>query len=99
SDSDLLSFPTRRSSDLVMPSRLALSKTCLTRSGRERALPTKLFSANSTTILSVPAETRLAETLTSACPSLGVGVGTSSIVVLPRSEEHTSELQSRENLV
>src|SRR5512141_708220 len=65
------------------PSRRALSITWRTRSGRERALPARLFSANSTSIRSVPAETREADTLTRAMPGPGTGMGTSAMVVLP----------------
>src|SRR6185295_9110416 len=42
-----------------------------------------LFSANSTTMRSVPADTKLAATFTNAKPSRGVGTGTSSTMVLP----------------
>ena len=65
------------------PSCRALSITCLTRSGRERALPTRFFSANSTTMRSVPADTRLAAVLTNANPARGVGTGTSSTIAFP----------------
>src|SRR6266511_6229114 len=67
----------------AIPSRRALSRTCLTRSGRDCALPSRLFSANSTTMRSVPAETSEAATFTRACPARGAGMGTSSIVALP----------------
>jgi hypothetical protein len=43
-----------------------------TRSGRERALPTRDFSANSTTMRSVPAETRL-DSKPSQAPALARG--------------------------
>src|SRR5512140_2075119 len=68
---------------LMSPSRRAFSSTWRVRSGRERALPTSDFSANSTTIRSVPAETRLAAVRTRAVPGRTDGAGTSATTALP----------------
>ena len=54
-----------------------------TRSGRERALPTRLFLARSTIIFSVPADTREWAVRTSTPPGRSEGGGTSSSFISP----------------
>src|SRR5690606_42049632 len=85
---DLHSFPTRRSSDLT-PSRSAIS--CHDQPS-ERAFSTCSASRRSASTRS----DRTARRPTSGSVLLAASMSTGSMA---RSEEHTSELQSRENLV
>src|SRR5207302_8545188 len=94
----LPSFPTRRSSDLACV-HLGLNvanDVFDTTSGADRAnvTPTQ-FSGGSRVILYGLLSLRQMVGLMVAFYAVGVGIG----LYLARSEEHTSELQSRENLV
>ena len=73
-----------------IPSRLALSKTCLTRSGRDLAFASRLFSANSIAIRSVPAETSETAVLTSTVPRRAEIAGTSCTDMAPSFGKCTS---------
>src|SRR5690606_40981225 len=86
----LHSFPTRRSSDLTVSSALPRNATCLR--PRSRTSATSRSCAPATT-------TRLGRR--SPCRTTGPSPARSSPTAptAARSEEHTSELQSRENLV
>src|SRR5690606_41814913 len=76
---DLLSFPTRRSSDLLLIGLGVVAAVCFLLIGLRASLVVML------SMLSVIAIT--------------LGVLYAAGITLNRSEEHTSELQSRENLV
>src|SRR5690606_41590818 len=88
----LLSFPTRRSSDLA-PLVAGL--------GALVALRGRVPSAVSRHLTRVPASVRdgLGAGLRAAALLLALGLAVVVLAVVLRSEEHTSELQSRENLV
>src|SRR5690606_41040324 len=81
--SDLLPFPTRRSSDLLVPS------------GGRTGLSGGAVAANGELVVSLERMNR-AIAFDPVDRTLTVQAG---MVLEARSEEHTSELQSRENLV
>src|SRR5690606_41554635 len=89
----LLSFPTRRSSDLGNPVRTE----DVAHPDRHRRVARLLVEDVDGVVLSVHGIDRGASRNTRLTNLLSDGVGWSHPVV--RSEEHTSELQSRENLV
>src|SRR5690606_41985640 len=85
---DLRSFPTRRSSDLPHP--------------RQCSVAARANSSFRWSLSSVIVPTVEREVLTGLVWSIAIAGGTPSMrstCGLSRSEEHTSELQSRENLV
>ena len=67
----------------LRPSRRALARTCLARSGRALALPARLLRANSTDMRSVPAEISDARVRTRTWPAVTLGAGTSRTASLP----------------
>src|SRR5207244_10703247 len=89
----LYSFPTRRSSDLVMsvdPVTLQVIQARL--AGIVQEMQNSLFRTGYSTIIR--------ESQDASCAILNTqGEVVAQHVVLPRSEEHTSELQSPDHLV
>src|SRR5690606_42082786 len=83
---DLPSFPTRRSSDL--------------RSTAPRSVPGRGATAKSARAITSSARSQVGRLRAASAPRMRV-ISTSSpkVASVSRSEEHTSELQSRENLV
>src|SRR5690606_41868249 len=86
---DLHSFPTRRSSDLTV---LTISNLVKSFAGDGRSAAGRVFAVNDVSL-----EVGEGEMFTLLGPS-GCGK-TTTLRSVARSEEHTSELQSRENLV
>src|SRR5690606_42015407 len=84
---DLPSFPTRRSSDLVATSRISAPSSHESQSLREASITA---SASCHASSSAGAGRR---------PKARASSSVSETPTTQRSEEHTSELQSRENLV
>src|SRR5690606_41484403 len=94
---DLHSFPTRRSSDLYPPlPRSPPGVRATTRKMRRTIMSTADAEVIASSV--VYHKVGSAEALRNGEP-LGVTVGDQAVAVFLRSEEHTSELQSRENLV
>src|SRR5690606_40967149 len=83
----LHSFPTRRSSDLASPSAIHRSEVCV---GIET--PTRTSSGARVSPPSTPPPP-------APSPAQAPSANTAAAPKATRSEEHTSELQSRENLV
>src|SRR5690606_40560747 len=90
---DLHSFPTRRSSDLNTPKALANRKTVSARLAAGSVTSNPWTSADTENFSMAPVLKlrRVNSRVRTARVITGVVIG--------RSEEHTSELQSRENLV
>src|SRR5690606_40165365 len=88
----LLSFPTRRSSDLIDPTQNLTAPIAQNPVERHRALPRlyKLHPFIFAHIETLPVDGKAVRILHND------GLGS---LLFDRSEEHTSELQSRENLV
>src|SRR5690606_40070656 len=84
------SFPTRRSSDLATPGECTLAR----RTAHSERPSTAARHRPRTRVKRVSSTTT--ETASATCCTRAARSGTSS---RRRSEEHTSELQSRENLV
>src|SRR5690606_39373395 len=93
------SFPTRRSSDLSIDP----SSTISWKLREYRKSPTSTLAALPHTALAVLRPRRRSDaSTTSSCSSVEVWMNSTTAASwcasAPRSEEHTSELQSRENL-
>src|SRR5690606_41559399 len=86
------SLATRRSSDLAGPMSGNASSTKSTAFGSPPSFRTISLTEVSTMFFNVFVATRL------PTRSFGLWIA-GSLTMMPRSEEHTSELQSRENLV
>src|SRR5690606_41429463 len=84
----LYSFPTRRSSDLVALGIAAATRAGHTPHTRPSSTDTARAAMNGSQV-----------TRTVNAPVAASTMLTSTPTMTPRSEEHTSELQSRENLV
>src|SRR5690606_41823357 len=92
------SFPTRRSSDLPETA----TKSHVIAAGAPTTLPTSCARSRAIAPARAPAETaeiKLAPTLKTQCSPQRRSPQSGSLPKWNRSEEHTSELQSRENLV
>src|SRR5690606_42002270 len=94
SHSDLLSFPTRRSSDLLAPflPQIVVASDCVL-----QLYPLVLSLIYSLVRIQRKSSMRLATSL--VMPSSLSKYSNRLKIEAVRSEEHTSELQSRENLV
>src|SRR5690606_40391510 len=92
----LHSFPTRRSSDLASFSAPCTSITCRPSFGSTSGGKSTRSSPSTRTLTST-GETCSKSSRSSLCSPCSLAV--LSLRTWPRSEEHTSELQSRENLV
>src|SRR5690606_41933247 len=97
--SNLHSFPTRRSSDLVNANKIrtSLEKTLIDDNGTAAAPTVKIFGPSNQVKITTKLKANQESTKVDEEIKQKIFDGVKSF--LPRSEEHTSELQSRENLV
>src|SRR5690606_41605589 len=93
---DLHSFPTRRSSDLIL-SRLCLAST--SRTSRKLTLSFETTSLNACSAARASASGSSLFASSTMASNSGDLLSLKIYINSARSEEHTSELQSRENLV
>src|SRR5690606_40008985 len=94
----LHSFPTRRSSDLVQLPAVVSSLDTVTITSLQLSMAVGRFAPNIPSILSPQFALNVRSSSSHSGAEVSVTVMVTKRVVV-RSEEHTSDLQSRENLV